>query len=191
MYAIYMLFEGRRAAAESSLSWQDGCRRAAGSRLRPVVKRDESGSGREADLLDAVGPAFARLRRRTTQVPVDPPVERKDMNRNLVLNVVDEAVGEISVGGVAEALGIDPSVASRMAGDCIAHGYLLRVPSQADGRRAVLQLTEAGIALRDRFRSQQRQAFEYITRDWPDAERRELARLIIKYADAAAEATSH
>ncbi|GAB2736709.1 MarR family winged helix-turn-helix transcriptional regulator [Amycolatopsis magusensis] len=142
------------------------------------------------DLLDAVGPAFARLRRRTTQVPVEPPVERKDLNRNLVLNIIDEAEKEMSVGAVAEALSIDPSVASRMVGDCISHGYLLRAPSQADGRRAVLQLTEAGYALRDRFRSQQRQAFEYITRDWPEAERRELARLIVKYADSAAKATS-
>jgi DNA-binding MarR family transcriptional regulator len=143
----------------------------------------------DADLLDAVGPAFARLRRRTTQVPVDPPVERKDLNRNLVLNVIDEAEGEMSVGGLADALAIDPSVASRMVADCISHGYLVRAPSQLDGRRAVLQLTEAGLALRDRFRSQQRQAFEYITRDWPEIERRELARLIIKYADSAAEAT--
>lgn len=143
----------------------------------------------DADLFEAVGPAFARLRRRTTQVPVDPPVERKDINRNLVLNVIDEIEGEVSVGGVADALGIDPSVASRMVSDCIAHGYLFRAPSQLDGRKAVLQLTEAGLALRDRFRSQQRQAFEYITRDWAVAERRELARLIIKYADAAIRAT--
>ncbi|MEV6714726.1 MarR family winged helix-turn-helix transcriptional regulator [Lentzea sp. NPDC051208] len=146
-------------------------------------------SDSDAVLFEAVGPAFARLRRRTPQVPVEPPVDRKDINRNLVLNVIDEIDGEVSVGGVADALGIDPSVASRMVADCIAHGYLLRAPSQFDGRKAVLQLTEAGLALRDRFRSQQRQAFEYITQDWPVAERRELARLIIKYADAAARAT--
>ncbi|GIF15686.1 MarR family winged helix-turn-helix transcriptional regulator [Actinoplanes teichomyceticus] len=140
------------------------------------------------ELFDAVGAAFARLRRRTTQLPVTPPVERKDLNRNLVLNVVDEAEGEMSVGAVADALAVDPSVASRMVTDCITHGYLVRVPSQSDGRRAVLELTEAGHALRDRFRSQQRQAFEHITRDWPETERRELARLIIKYADSAAAA---
>ncbi|GAA1309931.1 MarR family winged helix-turn-helix transcriptional regulator [Saccharothrix xinjiangensis] len=153
------------------------------------MNEDQSRDAPGADLLDLVGPAFARLRRRTAQVPVDPPVERKDLNRNLVLNVIDEAEGEISVGEVADVLGIDPSVASRMVADCISRGYVLRLPSQVDGRRAVLELTEAGLGLRDRFRSQQRQAFEHITRDWPEAERRELARLIIKYVDSAAEAT--
>ena len=143
----------------------------------------------DADLLDEVGPAFARLRRRTTQVPVSPPVGPKDINRNLVLNVIDEAENEMSVGGVADALSIDPSVASRMVSDCISQGYLVRAPAQSDARRAVLRLTEAGLGLRDRFRSQQRQAFEYITRDWPDGERRELARLIVKYADSAVAAS--
>jgi DNA-binding MarR family transcriptional regulator len=152
-----------------------------------VIERSDDRASR--DLLDAVGPAFARLRRRTAQIPVTPAVEPKDINRNLVLNVIDEAGEEMSVGGVAEALAIDPSVASRMVSDCISHGFLVRMPSQADGRRAVLQLTEDGIALRDRFRSQQRQAFEYITRDWPEDERRELARLIVKYADSAEKAT--
>ncbi len=150
-----------------------------------MTNQHQSSHDADADPLDAVGPAFARLRRRTAQVPVDPPVDRKDLNRNLVLNVVDEADGEMSVGGVADVLAIDPSVASRMVGDCISHGYLVRAPSQVDGRRAVLRLTEAGFALRDRFRSQQRQAFEHITRDWPEGERRELARLIVKYADSA------
>ncbi|MGM1062198.1 MarR family winged helix-turn-helix transcriptional regulator [Saccharothrix sp. Mg75] len=153
-----------------------------------MTNDDQSRDAADADLLDLIGPAFARLRRRTTQVAVDPPVERKDLNRNLVLNVIDEAEGEIGVGDVADVLGVDPSVASRMVADCISHGYVLRLPSQVDGRRAVLQLTETGLGLRDRFRSQQRQAFEHITRDWPEAERRELARLIIKYVDSAAEA---
>jgi DNA-binding MarR family transcriptional regulator len=154
-----------------------------------VTPQEQPRQSPETDLLDQVGPAFARLRRRTTQIPVSPPVEPKDINRNLVLNVIDEAENEMSVGGVADALAIDPSVASRMISDCISHGYLVRAPAQADARRAVLRLTEAGLGLRDRFRSQQRQAFEHITRDWPDAERHELARLITKYADSAVAAS--
>ena len=73
-----------------------------------------------------------------------------------------------------------------MAADCIANGYLVRAPSQEDGRRTILRITPDGLALRDRFRSQQRQAFEHITRDWPDDERLQLARLVLKYADATA-----
>jgi DNA-binding MarR family transcriptional regulator len=136
-------------------------------------------------LLDSVGAAFAQLRRRTHLLKhLDPPVERKDLSRNLIINIVDEADGEVTVGGVAEQLGIDPSAASRMVSDLITHGHLERLASQRDGRRTVLRLTRQGVALRDRFRSQHRQAFEYITRDWPDHERLEFARLLLKYAEA-------
>ncbi|MFE6668699.1 MarR family winged helix-turn-helix transcriptional regulator [Streptomyces sp. NPDC057697] len=143
----------------------------------------------EQALLDAVGTAFARLRPRTRQAPVDPPASPKDLKRNLVLNLVDEARAtdtEMTVGGLADHLSVDPSVASRMVSDCISHGYLIRAASQRDGRRTVLHLTEEGAALLALFRRQQRQAFEYITRDWPDAERLELARLLLKYADSTA-----
>lgn len=144
--------------------------------------------GQEPDaLLDAVGAAFARMRRRTALVNVDPPVTRKDIARNQVINIVDEADGETTVGGIAYQLTVDPSVASRMVTDCISAGLLERAASQADGRRTVLHLTADGITLRDRFRSQHRQAFVHITRDWPEAERREFARLLLKYADATAE----
>jgi DNA-binding MarR family transcriptional regulator len=137
------------------------------------------------ELLDSVGAAFAQLRRRTHLLKtLDPPVERKDLSRNLIINVVNEADGEMTVGGVAEQLGIDPSAASRMVADLISHGYLERMASQRDGRRTALCLTQQGVALRDRFRGQHRQAFEQITRDWPEQERLEFARLLVKYAAA-------
>lgn len=71
-----------------------------------------------------------------------------------------------------------------MVSDCISNGYLERTASQRDGRRTVLRITPEGLALRDCFRSQQRQAFEHITRDWPEHERLEFARLLLKYADS-------
>ncbi|GAB1819051.1 MarR family winged helix-turn-helix transcriptional regulator [Herbidospora sp. RD11066] len=148
-----------------------------------------SATPQEEPLLDAVGMAFARLRRRTMQAPVDGPVGRKDLTRNLVLNIVDEAAEagrEITIGALADHLMVDASVASRMATDCISNGYLVRAASQLDGRRTVLQLTGEGVALLALFRHQQRQAFEHITRDWPRAERLEFARLLLKYADATA-----
>jgi DNA-binding MarR family transcriptional regulator len=137
---------------------------------------------KESDaLLDAVGAAFSRLRRRTAQMNVEPPVSRKDLSRNLVINVIEEAEGEMTVGGLAERLAVDPSVASRMVSDCVSNGYLEREASQRDGRRTVLRITPKGVALRGLFRRQQRQAFEYITRDWPEHERLEFARLLLKY----------
>src|SRR6478609_6359114 len=98
----------------------------------------------EDRLLDEVGAAFSRLRRRTAQVGGEPGRGRKDLSRNLVLNVVDEAPGEMTVGGVAEQLGIDPSAASRAVSDCIGAGLLERRASQQDGRRTVLSITADG-----------------------------------------------
>jgi len=113
-------------------------------------------------------------------VDVDPPVSRNDLPSNLVINIVEAADGEVTVGSLAEQLAVDPSVASRM----VPNGYLERVASQRDGRRTVLRITPEGLTLRDRFRRQQRQAFEPITRDWPEHERLEFARLLLKYADS-------
>jgi len=137
----------------------------------------------EDRLLDEVGAAFSRLRRRTTQLAVDPAPSRKDLSRNLVLNVVDEAddEDEVTVGWLAEQLGIDPSAASRAVSDCITAGLLARRASQVDGRRIVLSITADGDALRRRFRTQQRAAFEHITGDWPEDDRLTFARLLLRY----------
>lgn len=137
-------------------------------------------------LLDAVGAAFGRLRRRTHLVKgVDPPVDRKDLSRNIVINIVDEGDGETTVGSVADQLGVDPSAASRLVSDLITHGHLERLASQQDGRRTVLRLTPQGVAMRDRYRRQHRQAFEHITRDWSPEERLEFGRLLVKYVTSA------
>jgi DNA-binding MarR family transcriptional regulator len=57
-------------------------------------------------------------------------------------------------------------------------------PGRAHGRRTVLQLTEAGAGLRDRFRDKYRQTFEHITRDWAERDRLELIRLLLRCVDA-------
>ncbi|MCX5206490.1 MarR family winged helix-turn-helix transcriptional regulator [Streptomyces sp. NBC_00237] len=140
------------------------------------------------ELLDAAGPALGKLRR-SSLLDVENPISAKDLSRTLVLNIVLEAEGsertedarEITVGGVAAHLGADPSVASRMVSDCIAAGYLIRAASQRDGRRTVLHLSPEGRDLMARFRRHQRSAFEAITSDWPETERLEFARLLIKY----------
>ena len=142
-------------------------------------------------LLDAVGIAFSRLRRRTQQAAVEPAVTPKDGTRNLVINLIDESDGTITVGEVAEQLGVSPSVGSRMVSDCIDEGLVRRVASQSDGRRICLTLTDAGEAMREVFRRQYRQAFEQITADWDPHERVELIRLLLKYSDSTDALTGH
>ncbi|MCG8915989.1 MarR family winged helix-turn-helix transcriptional regulator [Actinokineospora sp. PR83] len=128
--------------------------------------------------LDRIGPALSRLRRRI-------PASSRDLSRNLVLNVIADAPGEMTVGGLAAEMGVAQPVASRAVTACIADGLLRRAASQVDGRRTVLELTERGEAERDRFAAEQREAFEDITAAWSAEDRAQFARLLVRYtADA-------
>ncbi|MHC5264148.1 MarR family winged helix-turn-helix transcriptional regulator [Streptomyces sp. UC4497] len=130
--------------------------------------------------LDQIGPALSRLRRRA-------PASGKDLTRNLVLNVIADAPGEVTVGGLAVEMGVAQPVASRTVAACIEEGLLRRAASQADGRRTVLELTEHGEGERSRFAAQQRKAFQEITAAWAPEERIQFARLLARYgADATA-----
>lgn len=93
---------------------------------------------------------------------------------------------DITVGAVAERLEIDPSTASRLVGHAIDAGLLSRRPSPVDARRANLGLTEAGRRVKqvaDRFR---RAYLDELMTGWTAEERTEFARLLTRFADAAA-----
>ncbi|WP_067459231.1 MarR family winged helix-turn-helix transcriptional regulator [Actinomadura macra] len=95
---------------------------------------------------------------------------------------------EVTVGAVAERLEVDPSTASRLVGHAIDAGLVSRRPSPVDARRANLGLTEAGRrvkAVADRFR---RAYLDELMTGWTGPERAEFARLLTRFADAAARA---
>lgn len=139
----------------------------------------------EADaLLDGIGTAFSKLRRRTMQVPLDPPVHRTDLRRDLALTAVEESPQGLTISELAARLMIDAPAASRLAAGCIKAGQLIRIAAQNDGRRTILQLTSQGTHVLAHSRHQQRQAFEHITHDWPTNQRLALAYLLDKYAHA-------
>lgn len=54
---------------------------------------------------------------------------------------------ETMVATVAERLSIDPSRASRIVSDMVSAGYARRAVSQADARRTIVELTDAGWAM--------------------------------------------
>jgi DNA-binding MarR family transcriptional regulator len=89
--------------------------------------------------------------------------------------------GEVTVGLVGERMGIDPSRASRVVASALRAGYVVRVPSQADGRRAHLQLTDAGTALAESVHALRRRAFDEAMAGWTDDDRREFARLLTRF----------
>jgi DNA-binding MarR family transcriptional regulator len=151
------------------------------------------------DPLSEVGPALLRLYRLWGRAKMQavPPVglslSRKDLTRALIVGLVEEGARsgeEISVGTLADQLDVDPSAASRMVSDTIQAGYLRRALSQADARRALLELTDPGRELLNRYRDHQRAVFELITQDWTPRDQREFARLLTSYVDAMARTRS-
>lgn len=80
----------------------------------------------------------------------------------------DQAGEEMTVGLLAERLGIDPSRASRVAADVVERGYVRRVASQADARRICLELTERGRRFTDAIRSNKWHLFARNLSQWSE-----------------------
>ncbi|MET7304491.1 MarR family winged helix-turn-helix transcriptional regulator [Embleya sp. NPDC005575] len=129
----------------------------------------------DSALFHQVGPALSRLRRRTSS-------SRGDLTRNMILNIVADAPGEMTVGGIATEMGVTQPVASRSIAALITAGLLRRAASQADGRRTVLELTDTGEAERRRYATGQSKTFTHITAAWDPAERRQFAQYLIRYS---------
>ena len=111
-----------------------------------------------------------------------------EMAHALVADALDELCERRdprpSVGAVAEALGIDPSRASRMVAGAVRAGYVRRVASQADGRSTSLELTGAGRRLLQTVRRFRAQFFSKLMATWSDRDCREFARLLTRFTEA-------
>jgi DNA-binding MarR family transcriptional regulator len=115
-----------------------------------------------------------------------------DLSQILVTEAValaraEQPEQEVTVGVVAERLAIDPSTASRLVAETIAAGYLTRMPSQTDSRRICLEPTRAGEILVEQAHFYQQSVFEQITHQWPEQERQQFARLLVKFVASLAE----
>jgi DNA-binding MarR family transcriptional regulator len=142
--------------------------------------------------LVAIERAMLRIRRSVTRHELGKRmahlVEAGELSQAMAVDAVDEASedspGGVTVGTVAERLGVDPSRASRLVAGAVRSGYLARVASQDDGRRILLQLTEAGRALAETMHAHRQGEFASAMRDWPERERREFARLLTRFTRA-------
>ncbi len=117
-----------------------------------------------------------------------------DLAHVAIVDAVEEGPGrpghEVTVGAVAERLGIDPSRASRLVADAIQAGYVLRVASQTDGRRIHLELTDTGRQLAHTVHDQRQAFFARLTHDWTEQERTDFARLLTRFTDALTDAST-
>ncbi|HEX6040978.1 MarR family winged helix-turn-helix transcriptional regulator [Longimicrobium sp.] len=142
------------------------------------------------EALAAIERAFVRIRRGMSRRNLGARMMRElgggvDLSHMGVVDAVEEGPdaggGPVTVGMVGERMGIDPSRASRVVASALEAGYVERVASQADGRRVGLRLTDAGRALAESARAVRRRAFAEAMDGWPDADRRDFARLLSRF----------
>lgn len=91
----------------------------------------------------------------------------------------------ITVGAIAEGLGINPSNASRACDRLVDRGLVRRVPDSADGRRVCLSLTRSGAALLDQVLTRRRAELDSVVRAMTPKERTTLMDALRAFNEAA------
>lgn len=100
-----------------------------------------------------------------------------------MLDALVAASGSLSVGEIAEAVGVDQPRASRLVQQSVDLGLVAREPDPDDARRTRVKLTPEGQGLVSGFRGRRRDAVRSALESFTDAERVEFARLLAKFAD--------
>ena len=95
----------------------------------------------------------------------------------------DQPEEEVTVGLVAERLGIDPSRASRITADVVERGYARRVASQQDARRICLELTDKGVNFVEAVRRNKVQIFARALAQWNEHELMVFAALFERFSN--------
>ena len=90
----------------------------------------------------------------------------------------------LTVGEIADAVGVDQPRASRLVQQAVEAGLVRREADPNDARRTRVALTETGRTIVRGFRGERRDAIDSALGGFSAAERAELARLLTKLADA-------
>ena len=97
--------------------------------------------------------------------------------------VSNSSQDEVTVGILAERLGIDPSRASRISADIVERGYAFRVASQLDARRICLKLSAKGERFVMAVRQTKWRIFAGSLAQWDEQELVTFAALLERFAD--------
>jgi DNA-binding MarR family transcriptional regulator len=150
---------------------------------------DKELSADHLEVAGLVGQAMARLFRAASRAKAADIARGGDFHSVPLLLVLREN-GALRSQELAECLHTDPSTISRQVAVLVDRGLVAREPDPDDRRAARLVLTPAGErALDERMAARQRYLAELLA-DWPMADRRELARLLGRFADEFAESTA-
>lgn len=143
----------------------------------------------------AVERAMVGVRRSQTRRALWPPMLRAveerlgielDSGAAAVVDAVEEPTSDgadVTVGLVAERLGLDASRASRLVASAVATGLVRREASQEDGRRIHLTLTELGQRVFEVEQDVRRAHMAEGMRGWSADERRTFAELFTRFVE--------
>lgn len=95
--------------------------------------------------------------------------------------------GTLNLNALAEAMGINPSNASRSCDRLVAAGLLRRTESPLDRRNLVLELTEEGRGLTEVLIEHRREAIGVVLDRVPESRRRALVNAMRSFGQAAGE----
>ena len=138
---------------------------------------------------------MVRIRRSQTRRALGPPMLaaiterlglRLDFGSTSVVDAVEEPGtdgGDVTVGLVAERLGLDASRASRLVAAAVAAGLVRREASQEDGRRSHLTLTDLGQRVLEIEQDVRRRYVTDGMAEWSAADRRAFAELLTRFVD--------
>ncbi|KQP74523.1 hypothetical protein ASF40_02590 [Microbacterium sp. Leaf288] len=101
-----------------------------------------------------------------------------------LLEALAAASHPLSVGEIADAVGVDQPRASRLVQQSVELDLVRREADPDDARRTRVALTDAGARLVRGFRGERREAIDSALAAFTDDERAELARLLTKLADS-------
>ncbi|MCP2638178.1 MarR family winged helix-turn-helix transcriptional regulator [Microbacterium sp. HD4P20] len=104
--------------------------------------------------------------------------------RMRLLEALAAASHPLSVGEIADAVGVDQPRASRLVQQSVELDLVRREADPDDARRTRVALTDAGSRLVRGFRGERRNAMDAALTAFTDDERAELARLLTKLADS-------
>ncbi|KJL42241.1 MarR family winged helix-turn-helix transcriptional regulator [Microbacterium trichothecenolyticum] len=104
--------------------------------------------------------------------------------RMRLLEALAAASHPLSVGEIADAVGVDQPRASRLVQQSVELDLVRREADPDDARRTRVALTDAGTRLVRGFRGERREAIDSALAAFTDEERAELARLLTKLADS-------
>ncbi len=103
--------------------------------------------------------------------------------RMRMLEALAGADSPLTVGEIAEAVGVDQPRASRVVQQSVELGLVQREADPDDARRTRVALTDEGRRLQRGFRGERREAIVSALADFTDDEADQLARLLTRLAD--------